>query len=419
MALVMALTLSLVCTAQAFAFGVRVENPDAAYLARTTKADLSGLPDSGITSVTAGDVKVTFDRSLSRTLWAFGDVWGSAGEVEDPGPTFLSSEGHSNLSMQASRSVMEFGAEVTPTSWGAFDVVATFVFSEDGETVGQVTQTIDAESSSANWGARLFALRSDVPFDRVDMTVSGGGLLVSQIRYGDALPATVSGTVKSAAGVPVPFATVSVEHDGAFATRIKADHLGRYSVKLVPATYTFYVGGPGWDQVTEDFTVPESTATKDFTLTDHYEQAVYRFFNMKAGVHFYTANDAEFINTRTNLADTFTYDGVAYYVRLMGAQDTVPLYRFYNPDRGVHFYTASEAEKNDVIQNHSDIYVFEGVAYGVRIDGVGIPVHRYYVPSRNTHFYTTDTSEISLKSGLSKTYRYEGIGYWVGGSVPD
>ena len=165
-------------------------------------------------------------------------------------------------------------------------------------------------------------------------------------------------------------------------------------------------------------TVPESTpCAQDLVLTDHHEQAVYRFFNMKGGVHFYTASDAEFVNVYTNLDSVFKYDGIAYFVDLDNTDGQVPLYRFFNRETGVHFFTASEAEKNNVIANLSGRYTFEGQAYGVRIDGVGVPVYRFYVPARNAHFYTADTSEIlAAGSGLSNYYHYEGVAFYVGGT---
>ena len=147
-------------------------------------------------------------------------------------------------------------------------------------------------------------------------------------------------------------------------------------------------------------------------------QPVHRFFNMKGGVHFYTADNAEFINTRDNLAATFKYDGIAYYVNVSSQPGEVPLYRFFNRKNGVHFYTASEAERSRVIATLANLYTYEGVAYSVRIDGVGTPVYRFYVPARNTHFYTADTSEITASSGLSNYYHYEGVAYYVGARRP-
>jgi hypothetical protein len=45
--------------------------------------------------------------------------------------------------------------------------------------------------------------------------------------------------------------------------------------------------------------------------------------------------------------------------------DVVPLYRFLNTIKGVHFYTAAEAEKNSIVANIPTL-VLEGVAYYVR-----------------------------------------------------
>ena len=228
---------------------------------------------------------------------------------------------------------------------------------------------------------------------------------------------TVSGTVKDAStGVGIPFSRVRFELGGSTVAETDADYRGRYSINLLPAIYTAYASAPGWGGVSESVDVPETDLTEDFALTDHYDQAVYRFFNMKGGVHFYTASDAEFINVYETLASVFHYDGIAYFVDLRNTEHQVPLYRFFNRKTGVHFYTASEAEKANVIATRSDTYTLEGIAYGVRIDGVGLPVYRFYVPARDAHFYTVDTGEIFNRSGLSNYYHYEGIGFWVGGS---
>jgi len=233
-------------------------------------------------------------------------------------------------------------------------------------------------------------------------------------------PMTVSGTVRSAAtGVPIPFAGMQVFNSvpALIEPDLRADYAGRYSVQLPPGTYTFHVTGPGWSEVEQPVTVPDSDYARDFELTDHHEQLVYRFFNMKGGVHFYTASDAEFINVYSTLGATFKYDGPAYSVSLLNTLGQVPLYRFFNRRNGVHFYTASEAEKTRVQTTLASTYNYEGIAYGVRIDGKGIPVYRFYVPARNAHFYTAATGEIFKHSGLSTSYRYEGIGYWVAGGT--
>jgi hypothetical protein len=50
----------------------------------------------------------------------------------------------------------------------------------------------------------------------------------------------------------------------------------------------------------------------DVSLTSDGTLPVYRFYNMKKGVHFYTASQAERDNVAATLGDTFKYEGVGY-----------------------------------------------------------------------------------------------------------
>ena len=158
-------------------------------------------------------------------------------------------------------------------------------------------------------------------------------------------------------------------------------------------------------------------------------QPVYRFFNMTGGVHFYTASDAEFINVYKNMATLhYQYDGIGYWVAQGpdieptldsdGAinHNTVPLYRFFNKRTLVHFYTADVAEMNNVKNNMKAYYNYEGVAYQVSdSDQYGQKIFRFYNPGRHAHFYSADMSEIWGRKSLSAIYQFEGIGFYSGG----
>ena len=227
-------------------------------------------------------------------------------------------------------------------------------------------------------------------------------------------PTVVSGVVTSAStGVPIPFAHVEVYHGVSYIGDATADFQGRYSITVPSDAYSFEVAGPGWTPISEGVAVPPAPAlTLNFQLVGHSSQPVYRFFNTKTGTHFYTASDAEFINVYGNLANVFNYDGVAYSVDINPPYPTKPLYRFFNFKNGVHFYTADEAEKANVQANLSDRYHYEGIAYRVNTNTNGTPIHRFYAPARNAHFYTANMAEID--ASLSKYYQYEGVGYYVG-----
>ena len=90
---------------------------------------------------------------------------------------------------------------------------------------------------------------------------------------------------------------------------------------------------------------------------------VYRFYNVKTGTHFYTASEAEKNNVIVTLSLTYRLEGIAYYVNTTNPDNGDPLYRFYNAKKGVHFYTASEAEKNNVLATLSSTYRLESVGF--------------------------------------------------------
>ncbi len=93
---------------------------------------------------------------------------------------------------------------------------------------------------------------------------------------------------------------------------------------------------------------------------------VFRFSTETTGAHFYTASAAErdqIIRTLSN----FSYEGSAYkaYTSSEGGAHE-ELYRFFNKQSGSHFYTTSEAERDSIIANLPN-YSFEGIAYYVDI----------------------------------------------------
>lgn len=143
---------------------------------------------------------------------------------------------------------------------------------------------------------------------------------------------------------------------------------------------------------------------------------VFRFFNKQNGSHFYTASDSERITVIQKLADVYKYEGPAYYVNTGNPSNNLPLYRFYNPKTGSHFYTASEAEKNDVIARLSKTFSYEGPVYNVSASGENAtPMYRFYNKRNGSHFYTTsDVERDSVIATLSGTYNFEGIAYYIG-----
>ncbi len=106
---------------------------------------------------------------------------------------------NTSITMQLSRPVYEFGFEAGPS---AVDVpvafTATFMILRDGHVIDTVSRTITGPP--ANWNARLFAIRSAVPFDEVVMVNDNfAGFAIAQLRYSLAPPTPLPVSV----GAPV------------------------------------------------------------------------------------------------------------------------------------------------------------------------------------------------------------------------
>jgi hypothetical protein len=109
----------------------------------------------------------------------------------------------------------------------------------------------------------------------------------------------------------------------------------------------------------------ESALSEFVVSSTHFNvpAPVYRFYNFRQGVHFYTASETERANVIATLGGTYRLEGVAYRVNTANPSNRTPLYRFYNFRNGVHFYTASETEKANVVATLGSTYRLEGVAY--------------------------------------------------------
>ena len=95
-------------------------------------------------------------------------------------------------------------------------------------------------------------------------------------------------------------------------------------------------------------------------------QAVYRFWSDKFGGHFYTISDTERTQINSKWSSTWADEGARYCASSIQTDtfDT-PLYRFWSNRFNGHFYTTSVAERDNVISTWPDTWTYEGVAYYV------------------------------------------------------
>ncbi len=93
---------------------------------------------------------------------------------------------------------------------------------------------------------------------------------------------------------------------------------------------------------------------------------IYRFFNPAQGTHFYTANEQEKIFLQS--IDPFILEGVVFRAFDQDTASTIPVYRFFNAETGTHFLTANEIEKETVLT--LDSFVSEGIAFYAYADTI-------------------------------------------------
>ena len=79
-------------------------------------------------------------------------------------------------------------------------------------------------------------------------------------------------------------------------------------------------------------------------------------------MHFYTADAAEAAIVRLNTG--FADEGISYYASSDASNGAAELFRFYNTQNSSHFFTVSQAERDNII-NTLGHYNYEGIAFFV------------------------------------------------------
>lgn len=90
---------------------------------------------------------------------------------------------------------------------------------------------------------------------------------------------------------------------------------------------------------------------------------LWRFYKPGTGTHFYTADPQERDRVAATLSHLYQYEGPAYAVSRSAGAGRIAVFRFYNVRNGTHFYTADEAEAQRVQTTLGHTYRYEGAAF--------------------------------------------------------
>jgi predicted Zn-dependent protease len=140
---------------------------------------------------------------------------------------------------------------------------------------------------------------------------------------------------------------------------------------------------------------------------------VHRFFNPNLGGHFFTADTIE--KNSVELSDDLRAEGVGFDAISRVDEDidgSVPVYRFFNPVLGSHFFTGFELEKNSVIA--SDDFIFEGVGFRAFSADTSstVPIYRFFNEQTGGHFFTASEVEKTSIEDIPQL-RYEGEAFYA------
>ncbi len=142
---------------------------------------------------------------------------------------------------------------------------------------------------------------------------------------------------------------------------------------------------------------------------------VYRFYVPARGAHFYTASEAEKQAVQASLSASYLYEGIAFYVSSSAGAGLSPVSRYYNQHNGTHFYTISDDERAYIAEYLPGL-IPEGIAfYASQTAGEGLlPVARFMQRRYGNHLYTANAAESqSIRNTLSAQYIDEGVAFYV------
>lgn len=155
------------------------------------------------------------------------------------------------------------------------------------------------------------------------------------------------------------------------------------------------------------------------TILETSLKEVYRFWSPVLERHFYTISAAEKDMLLTQFPTVWSYEGVVYHAFATGSDpDTRPVYRFWSDKLSSHFYTLSETERDWLIAQYAHIWTFEGVAFYTypvgRQPATARPVYRFWSPTKGSHFYTmSETERNNLVTKYSSVWMDEGIAWYA------
>lgn len=155
------------------------------------------------------------------------------------------------------------------------------------------------------------------------------------------------------------------------------------------------------------------------TIVQAALRGVYRFWSPLHESHFYTMSQREKERLLVEYPDIWIYEGARYHAYPDNSDPaTRPVHRFWSAKLSRHFYTISESEKQVLIKEYDATWTYEGVAFYAYPEGKQPPwtrpVHRFWSAAKSAHFYSIDEVEIDhVLNTYGDIWTYEGIVWYA------
>jgi len=153
-------------------------------------------------------------------------------------------------------------------------------------------------------------------------------------------------------------------------------------------------------------------------------QPVRRLYAQASQAHVYTIDRAEASGLSGQPSRAWLDEGVAFYAYPEGRQppDAQPIYRLRSPNRDAQILTVDERERDQLTGGNSPAWRYDGIAFYAYRENLHPPltqpVHRFWSETLRDYFYTASEAERqTLLDDSSQGWTYEGIAWYaVGGS---
>jgi hypothetical protein len=116
-------------------------------------------------------------------------------------------------------------------------------------------------------------------------------------------------------------------------------------------------------------------------------QRMYRLYNPKANFHFFTTSQAEFQFASANGYRDETTSRTGFAVTTTQLAGSLPLHRLYNPNKGSHYYTTSDGERDTLVSLGWRYERDEGFVFTSQVSGT-VEVYRLWNRDSGVHLFT-------------------------------